>query len=274
MQYKNIWINGVSRMKKWLFAVIALLAVLLVGCGTKDTEKNSDAQAENKEKVLVMGTAADYAPFEYIDAKVSDEIIGFDIDLAKAVMKKLGYQVQVKDMEFSSLIPALQANKVDFVLAGMTPNEERDKVVDFSSSYYDTKEYILTKKGSGIEKDSDLAGKVLGSQTASIQEKLAKTLAKKYKGVKLVSRDRIPELVQEVKLGRIDAIITEDIVADNYLKDNKDLTYYVIEGQEDQSKSAAFPEGSKLTEKFDRAMEELEKEGKVEELKNKWFKVK
>lgn len=260
--------------KKWLFAATAVLALALAGCGSKDTNKSADNASNDAKKVLVMGTAADYAPFEYIDAKVSDDIIGFDIDLAKAVTKKMGYQLQVKDMEFNSLIPALQAGKVDFVLAGMTPNKERDKVVDFSKSYYDTKEYMLTKKDSGIKSDADLAGKKVGVQTSSIQEDLGKSLAKKIKGMQLDSRDRIPELVQEVKLGRIDALITEDIVAENYLKQNKDLSYYVIQNQEDQSKAAAFPEGSKLTAQFDKALDELTKEGTVAKLKAKWFKVK
>ena len=262
--------------KKWLFAATAVLALSLAGCGSKDTKNSADnGSGDTKEnRVLVMGTAADYAPFEYIDAKVSDDIIGFDIDLAKAATEKMGYQLQVKDMEFNSLIPALQADKVDFVLAGMTPNKERDKVVDFSKSYYDTKEYMLTKKDSGIKSDADLAGKKLGVQTSSIQEDLAKSLAKKIKGINIESRDRIPELVQEVKLGRIDALITEDIVAENYLKQNKDLSYYVIQNQEDQSKAAAFQEGSKLTAEFNKALDELNKEGKVDELKAKWFKVK
>lgn len=262
--------------KKWLFAAAAVLSLSLAGCGTNSSDKSADKSADNTKeaKVLVMGTAADYAPFEYIDAKVSDDIIGFDIDLAKAATEKMGYKLQVKDMEFNSLIPALQADKVDFVLAGMTPNADRDKVVDFSKSYYDTKEYMLVKKGSGIKSDADLAGKKLGAQTSSIQEDLAKSLAKQIKGIKIESRDRIPELVQEVKLGRVDALITEDIVAENYLKQNKDLDYYVIENQEDQSKAAAFPEGSKLTAEFDKALAELTKEGKVDQLKEKWFKVK
>lgn len=262
--------------KKWLFAAAAVLSLSLAGCGSNSSDKSADKSADNTKeaKVLVMGTAADYAPFEYIDAKVSDDIIGFDIDLAKAATKKMGYKLQVKDMEFNSLIPALQADKVDFVLAGMTPNADRDKVVDFSKSYYDTKEYMLVKKGSGIKSDADLAGKKLGAQTSSIQEDLAKSLAKQIKGIKIESRDRIPELVQEVKLGRVDALITEDIVAENYLKQNKDLDYYVIENQEDQSKAAAFPEGSKLTAEFDKALAELTKEGKVDQLKEKWFKVK
>ena len=123
------------KMKKWFFAATAIVALSLAGCGSNDSTKSADNASNNtkQDKVLVMGTAADYAPFEYIDAKVSDDIIGFDVDLAKAVTDKMGYKLQVKDMEFNSLIPAIQAKKVDFVLAGMTPNAERDKVVDFST---------------------------------------------------------------------------------------------------------------------------------------------
>lgn len=101
------------KMKKWLsVTVIGLLtAGALAACGAGEGASNGGGGSEDA-KVLKMGTSADYPPFEYIDtAKGDSEPVGFDIDLAKAIGKELGYEVQVVDMEFGSLIPSLQSKK-------------------------------------------------------------------------------------------------------------------------------------------------------------------
>ncbi|MBO2536612.1 transporter substrate-binding domain-containing protein [Rummeliibacillus suwonensis] len=260
--------------KKWLFAAAAVLSLSLAGCGSNSdktaTDNNND---QDSKKVLVMGTSADFAPFEYIDSAKSDEIIGFDVDLAKAVTKKMGYQLKIQDMEFNSLIPAVQSKKIDFAMAGITPNEKRAKVVDFTDSYYDTVDYIITKKGATFNGIDDLKGKKIGAQVSSIEEDTANTIKDKLKTVKVETRDRVPELIQEVKLGRLDAIVLEDIVAKNYVKQNNDLKYSAIEGVENQKKAAAFPKGSKLVTEFNKAVKELDDAGEIDKMRAKWFKV-
>jgi len=89
-------------MKK-LMALMLLMIAILAGCGTSSDSEGSD------KKELIMGTSADYPPFEYIDSAKSEEIIGFDIDLANALGEKLGYTIKVKDSDLSGLIPAIKA---------------------------------------------------------------------------------------------------------------------------------------------------------------------
>lgn len=259
--------------KKWLFAAAAVLSLSLAGCGSNSDKSATDNNKDQNKKVLVMGTSADFAPFEYIDSAKSDEIIGFDVDLAKAVTKKMGYQLKIQDMEFNSLIPAVQSKKIDFAMAGITPNEERAKVVDFTDSYYDTQDYIITKKDTTFKGIDDLKGKKIGAQVSSIEEDTANTIKDKVKGVKVETRDRVPELIQEVKLGRLDAIVLEDIVAKNYVKQNNDLKFSNIEGVENQKKAAAFPKDSKLVDEYNKAVKELDDAGEIDKMKAKWFKV-
>ncbi len=260
--------------KKWLFAAAAVLSLSLAGCGSNSTKTATDQNTDQNKKVLVMGTSADFAPFEYIDATKSEDIIGFDVDLANAVTKKMGYQLKIQDMEFNSLIPAVQSKKVDFAMAGITPNEDRAKVVDFTDSYYDTHDYLITKKDFKFDKIDDLSGKKVGAQVSSIEQDTANAIADKVKSVKVETRDRVPELIQEVKLGRLDAIVLEDIVAENYVKQNPDLKYSKIEGVENQKKAAAFQKGSKLVDEFNKAVKELDDAGEIDKMKAKWFKVK
>lgn len=160
-------------MKNKLFMLmLVLVIVVLAACGTKDKEEKTGSEGTNTEdkKVLVMGTSADYPPFEYVDTAVSEDIIGFDVDLAKLIGEKLGYEIKIENIDFNSLIPSIQAGKVDFVLAGMSPTPERDKVVDFSIAYNETVQMVVTKKDSGIQTVEDLAGKTVGVQVSSIQE--------------------------------------------------------------------------------------------------------
>lgn len=258
--------------KKWLLAILTTLVIaVLAACGTsEETPATDNGTATEDKKVLVMGTSADYAPFEYVDTAVSDEIIGFDIDLAKLVGEKLGYEIKVENMDFNSLIPALQAKKFDFVISGMTPTEEREKVVDFSIPYYETEQYFIFAKEKGYTTPADIAGGVVGAQVSSIQEELAKLEAEKN-GFTVESRNLIPELIQEIKAGRFDAAVIENIVSENYLAQNDDLAAFPIEVEDPDFKAIVFQEGSALKAEFDKAIEELEAEGKLEELKKKWI---
>ncbi|UAL50950.1 transporter substrate-binding domain-containing protein [Bacillus sp. CMF21] len=254
-------------MKKVLLFMISILVIgVLAACGSSDNGSGEE------KKVLKMATSADYPPFEYIDTAKGSDIIGFDVDLAKAIGKELGYEIKVEDMDFTGLIPALQAKKADMVLAGMTPTEERKKSVDFSDVYYTAKHMIISKKGSGIKSVEDLEGKTVGVQLSSIQEGKAEELAKEV-NIKVENRNRIPELIQEMKSGRFDAAIIEDTVAKGYFEKDKELEGITIEdGETEEAGSAiAFPKDSKYTEEFNKVLQEMKENGELEKLVVKWF---
>lgn len=264
---------------KLLLFMLVLVIGILAACGTAEKEtttgsepdSSSDATTE-EAKVLRVGTSADYAPFEYVDTKVSEDIIGFDIDLANLIAERLGYELQFTNSDFNSLIPGLQADKFDFVISGMTPTEKRDEVVDFSTPYYETEQYMVSLKESNITSMENLKGKVVGAQEASIQLDLAEEFAAEH-GFTVESRDLIPQLIQEMKNGRLDGAVIENIVSENYLHQNDDLAAFPIEVEEPDFKAVAFQEGSPLKAEFDKVIQELIDEGKVDELKEKWFVV-
>ncbi|HBT71473.1 MAG TPA: ABC transporter substrate-binding protein [Lysinibacillus sp.] len=260
-------------MKNKLFMVMLVLVIgVLAACGTKDnnaSDTGSNTDTGNKQ-VLKVGTSADYAPFEYVDAAKGEEIIGFDIDLIKLVGEKIGVDMQVQDMDFNSLVPALQAGKIDVVISGMTPNPDREKVVDFSDQYNETEQVIIVKKDSGIKKEADLAGKKIGVQTASIQENLGNDIAKKV-DVAVEGRTRIPEIIQDMMSKRLDAGILEGGVAKGYLKTNDQLEAFPVEEQPEDFKAIAVPKGSDLKDKINKALKELAEEGKIQELEEKWL---
>jgi arginine/lysine/histidine transporter system substrate-binding protein len=248
-----------------LFLLMILAVGVLAACG-----ESKDANAGDK-KTLVMATSADYAPFEYIESDKSDEIIGFDVDLANAIAGKLGYEVEVKDMDFGGLIQSLKSGQADFVLAGMTPTEKRKKNVDFSDIYYTAQHMVISKKDSAIATVEDLEGKTVGVQLGSIQEGKAQEINETVT-ISVENRNRIPELIQELKAGRFDAIIIEDTVAKGYLDKEADLTNFTLSDDPEEAGSAiAFPKDSELTEKFNKELQKMKENGELQELIVKWF---
>lgn len=276
------------KKKNLFFAVVmVLMLVLLTACGSssdsssssnsgsQSTASNESSNTQNsstEKKTLIVGTSADYPPFEYIDTANSDEIIGFDIELIKIIGEKLGYEVKVENMDFNSLITALQAKKFDVVIAGMTPTPEREEVVDFSVPYYETEQYFIFKKDKGYTSPADIAGGVVGAQLSSIQEEIANEFGEQY-GFKVESRNLIPELIQEIKIGRLDAAVIENIVSENYLAQDPELAAFKIEMDDPDYKAIVFQKGSPLKEEFNKVIEELHNDGTIDQLKKKWIVV-
>lgn len=259
---------------KLLFTFIlstVLTVFLTTACNTSAPDATSTtgaSPAASPTRTLVMATSADYPPYEFIQTSSgSEEIIGFDVDIAKYVTEKLGYGLQINNIDFNGLIPALQAKRADFVMAGMTPTEERKQNADFSIVYYEAKNTIVSKVDSGLDTAASLNGKKVGVQLGSIQE----GDAKKIEGAQIVALNRINEIIQELKAGRIDAAIIEDTVAKGYTGSNPDLAFVVIPSEGPSGSAVAFPKGSELVAEFDPLLQELIDSGEMEKLVTKWF---
>ncbi|MBW4513861.1 MAG: transporter substrate-binding domain-containing protein [Timaviella obliquedivisa GSE-PSE-MK23-08B] len=250
-------------MKRFKFLLTALFSMLLTlsvvtACNSSSTNSNA----------LIMATSADYPPYEFIDSSSGkEEIIGFDVDIAKYIAEKNGKTLQINNIDFNGLIPALQAKRADLVMAGMTPTEERKKSVDFSEIYYEAKNTIVAKKGAGLATADNLKGKKVGVQLGSIQQ----GIAEKMPGITMQPLNKINEMVQEIKAGRIEAAIIEDTVAKGYIAANPDLEFNVLPNEEAAGSAIAFPKGSPLPAQFNPVLQEMKSSGKLEELVNKWF---
>lgn len=255
------------KRRKFLLTTLfsaALTTSLVAACASN----NSSSQAGGGSKKLVMATSADYPPYEFVNSSSgSQEIQGFDVDIAKYITSKLGYDLEIQNVDFNGLIPALQSKRADFVMAGMTPTDERKKSVDFSDIYYEAKNTIVTKKGSNFTTADSLNGKTVGVQLGSTQEQAAKDI----KGANIKPLNRINEMIQELKAGRVDALVMEDTVAKGYTASNPDLEFNVIPNQGEAGSAIAFPKGSPLASEFNKVLDEMKQQGKVEELVTKWF---
>jgi polar amino acid transport system substrate-binding protein len=195
--------------KKKIISLV-LISGLLIGVIT------ISGCTQQKANTIIVGTSADFKPFEYKAA--NGTIIGFDIDLITRILQDQGYNVTVSDIGFDSLIPSLQTGKIDVIAAGMTITEERKGQVDFSNPYYEANQSVLVKIGSGviINNENDLANYTLGAQTGTtgwqwINDTFIAT--GKITIDQLKSYELYPEAVADLIAGRIGAVVIDSPVA-------------------------------------------------------------
>lgn len=255
-------------MKKGITGrIVTALACLVVLAGylfVPSANRSADAETQT----ITMGTSPDYPPYESVDAAGSGEIVGLDVDIAKYIAGKLGYKLAIAPSDFDGLIAALQTKRVDFVMSGMSVTDERKKSVDFSDSYYHARNTIVSLSKNGYQSLDELEGKRIGVQLGSTQEMVAKGLT----GVQLLSLNKIPDLIQALKAGRIDAAIVEDAVAADYANANVDLKFAMLPpSPDDQGYAIAFPKGSPLTAQFNGVLQQMKADGTLQQMIDKTF---
>lgn len=198
------------------------------------TPAQTETQSATMKKVkesgkLVLGTSADYPPFEFhksINGK--DEIVGMDIEIAKEIAKDLGVQLEIKDMAFDGLLAAMVSGNIDLVIAGMEASPERKQSVDFSKSYFQSDQTIMIRKADAdkIKSLADLKDKKIGVQKSSKQEGIVKDQIPEAKAVGL---GKLPDIVMALKNDKVDAFLIDRPVSEAYIKANDDLMIADIE---------------------------------------------
>lgn len=257
-----------------LFAIYFFcIMAILISCTNKKLNKFETIQSQKK---LVLGTSADYPPYEFhIQKNGKDEIVGFDIDIARAIAKDLDAELIIKDMDFDGLLAALVSGSVDIVLAGMTPTDERRQNVDFSEIYYTAEQAFIIRKNDAdkyASTPSSLRDRMIGAQRGSIQVGIAK---QQVKGVSEVNDDephpqikelpKLPDLIMELKSGKIDAVIVELPVAENYVDIHDDLmlTMYTFQDAEGGSAAAVKKGETQLCEAINESLAALKAGGQI-----------
>ena len=245
--------------KKCIFSLVLLALTLGIGC--------SKVNKPEDEK-LTMGTSADYPPFEF---QHRGEIMGFDVDVAKAITEALGYELKVEDMDFGGIIPALKSGRIAFAMSSITATPERSKSIDFSIPYYTPQLAILSRKDASVSSIDELPNKKIGVQLGSTMETFIKEESKKLPGIDIIALGRNPQLVQELKVGRIDGVILEVLQAEAFAEKNNTLEWHPLPGAQ-EGFAIAFPKNSPLKKSFDETIESLQSSGKLKALQDKWLK--
>lgn len=245
-----------------------------IPAGTTQVNKTNSATMNNvlttikANKKLVLGTSADFPPFEWHMMKDGkDTIVGFDISIAQEIAKDLEVELVIEDMNFDSLIAAVQTGKVDMVMAGMNPTTERQKEVDFSEIYYNTGIGVLVSQENAAKYTSveQLATLNIGAQKGSLSESLVKET---LPNAKLTAMPKNDALVLALKTGRIDAVAIDKVVGENFAKVNKEvvMSSTVQFNQADDGLAVAVAKNnSDLVVAINKTLKRLSTEGKIDE---------
>ena len=279
-------------MKKQILALsmAALIAAALTACSSKPAEtaapETTQAQtaeaapetegetAEASEEAtggaeaaggtLVMATNAEFPPYEYYE---DGDIVGIDVEIAKAIAAKLGMELQIEDMAFDAIIPAVTSGKADFGAAGMTVTEERQRSVEFTDTYANSNQVAIVKEDSDITGSDALAGKIIGVQLGTTGD----ALATEIKDATVERYNKGLEAVQSLTQGKIDAVVIDQATAEAFVKKTEGIKILEEKMSEEEYAIAIKKGNMDLVEKMNEAIKELKEEGKIDEIVAKYM---
>lgn len=253
---------------KKLFATILVgaMAISMVACGGEDADEK-DALTKIKEKgELTVGMSVDYAPYEFfVMENGKKKMVGMDLEILKEVAKDIGVDFKIEEMEFKGICTAVNAGQVDIGLSGLSPDEKRKEIVDFSDIYFEAEQGILINKkdASKIKKLGDLKGLKVGAQLGSIQADIANTIP----DAKTKFLEEVPVLIQDLLAGNLDAVIVELPVADVQSVIHPELARAEEKVQDEAGGGSAIavPKDQKaLLDEINKTIKRLIDEGKID----------
>jgi polar amino acid transport system substrate-binding protein len=239
-------------MKKRIVSMIAITALtvtMFAGCGKKESD------------TLIVGTEAGFAPYEYMEG---NQVVGIDMDIAQAIAEAMGKKLEIRNMDFDGALLAVQNGSVDFVAAGVSVDEERKKVMDFSDDYVDSTEVVVVNKATpaiNAVSDDDLTDKVVGVQQGNIADFYVTGLAAK----EVKRYTKFAQAAEDLKNSKIDGIVMDQYPAQELVAANPELV--ILDGALFQDKYAiAVKKGNaELLEDINKVIQELKDNGKIEE---------
>lgn len=247
-------------MKKLIALILVLvIASTLVACGG-----NRSGMTIESGK-LIMSTNAEFPPYEMTDD--NGKYIGIDVEIAQAIADKLGLKLEIMDVDFDAALLAVQEGKSDMVMAGVTVDEDRKLVMDFSNTYSTGKQVIIVKEGSDVTKDN-LGSKMIGTQRGTTGYIYA---SDDFGEDHVTAYDNGATAVQALKNGQVDCVIIDNAPAREYVKANTGLkileTEYVVEDY-----AIGFGKNNpELVKAVNKALTELTNDGTIQKILDKYI---
>ncbi len=263
--------------KMILTAVIgtALLSSLVACTPTQqNNQPPAPKAATTLEKIksegkIVMGTSADYKPYEFVETVNGKEtIVGWEVDMAQEIAKELGVKLEIKNIPFETLLGLLPLKQADMIVAAVTITPDRQASVDFSTPYHDGGQKLLVlKENTAVKGAADLKGKKVAAQLGSTGEELAG----KIEGAQVRSTESFEAAVLDLLAKKTDAVVGDKTVVENYAKIN-DKLQVVGEPLNDAQNAIALRKGdTELKAAIDQALAKMTQDGRLTAIKKKWL---
>lgn len=256
-----------------MFLTLSLMiGFLLSACsGAQETAKDDSLDRIKQAGKFIVGLDDTFAPMGFRDE--SGNIVGFDIDLAKEAAKRLGVEVEFKPIDWNSKELELKNRKIDMIWNGLTITEDRKKNMAFTKPYLVNTQIIIVPEGSTIKNKADLAGKKVGVQMSSSSLEALKKDKKVYESLaEVVEYPDNLEALLDLKAGRIDAVVADEILGRYYIEKRKE-NFVVLDdnfGTEEYGVGLRL-EDKALLEALDKVLDEMKQDGTMSEISKKWF---
>lgn len=254
-------------MKKIISSILAtlLLSCCFTGCGSTGKENNDLNLVENGK--LIMSTNAEFPPYEMTDDNGS--FVGIDIEIAQAIAKELGLELVIDDMGFDAAMLAVQNGQSDICMAGLTVDEDRLKVMDFSVSYATGKQVIIVKDNSDVTLDN-LGEKLIGTQKATTSNIYC---TNDYGEDHVVAYDSSITAVQALINGQVDCVVVDSAPAEELVKANPGLKILETEYVTENYAIAVDKGNTALLDAVNTALQKLMDNGTVQAIIDKYIKA-
>ncbi|MFC7440010.1 basic amino acid ABC transporter substrate-binding protein [Laceyella putida] len=258
-------------MVLWKKAGFCLLLVSLVwvlsGCGQGGKE------GEPGEQIVKVGTDAAYPPFE---SQTGDQkLVGFDMEVMEAIAKAGGFKVQIQHTGWDPLFEGINSQKVDAGISAITITEDRKEQYDFSDPYFDAKQQILLPSDSQVKTLKELQGKKIGVQSATTGEFVVhEAFGKTYPHLK--GYDDTPTAIEDLKLGRLDAVVADKGIVLEYIKRLGPDKFKAVEDPSfpPEQYGIIVKKGNKaLLDKINAGLKKIKEDGTYDKLYKKYFQV-
>ena len=207
-----------------LVTAMVCLGLTFAGCGQSADQKSDGSSSKTSVKELVVATNAEFPPFEFVSQNgIVGKYDGIDIEIMKEVAEKLGRKLVISDMEFDSVIPSVASGKADIAVAGMTVTDDRKANVDFTETYFTALQTILVKKdNTTVTNVKSLTGKTVGVATGYTGD-LDLSKVEKSENITIKRYTNGLDAAQDLKNGKLDAVVIDSPTAESFLKQNSDL---------------------------------------------------
>ncbi|MDF2922701.1 MAG: amino acid transporter substrate-binding protein [Paenibacillaceae bacterium] len=251
--------------------MIAMMAVLALGCGkSPDSDGSLAASGDAKKEKLTIGIDDKFAPMGFRDDK--NEIVGFDIDYARAAAEVMGYEAVFQPIDWKAKEAELGSGRIDLIWNGYTITDDRKEKVLFTKPYLKNSQVVVVAAKSSIVKLSELAGKEVGLQSLS---SAADALDGNPVKAQIKKVTEFPDNVlalSDLKIGRVDAVVIDEIVARYHMSKDKGAFKLLEESLAPEEYGIGVKKGNEeLLGKLQKALDELNKNGKAAEISTKWF---
>ena len=265
------------KLKKIIaLATVAVLAVSMAACGgNKDAKSAGDktsAAGDAAKDTLVMATNATFPPYEYVDG---DKIVGIDAEIAQAIAEDLGMTLQIDDIDFDSIITAVQTGKADIGVAGMTVTEDRLKNVSFSDSYATGVQVIIVPEDSDIASPDDLEGKMIGVQQGTTGHIYCSDTPENggFGEEHVTAYPNGASAVEALKSGKVDCVVIDNEPAKAFVKANEGLKILDTEFVTEDYAIAIAKDNEELLKKVNDSLAKLKEDGTLQKIIDKYIKA-